>query len=462
MNWLTALVAFAAFMAMLASLVTVGVEAWHKLFGLRRSGLEEMLRALHDNVLRDPAGTSLKTTPGRPSDARRFAKGMIVNPGYAGQGRWWWPRNWPVVRRFFFQPHMESMSQLQFAEQLGQTEIGRDVALTLPEGERRAFLERAVREFDRYGEAQSDYFRRRAKVVSGLLAFVLVAGANVNAFDVYRALATDPALTDRTQALMTGPQAAALSTQLDDARASIGALQAQITAAESNPNGIASLQQALATSKAQADQLQAALSASQSGLSALTDAGLPIGPDRFPYCASPDSARIDSRCPATRAEPAGVMTAAAAPASASEVALTAWEALKRVASLSGFIWLVQMIATAGLLGLGAPFWFSVARSVSAMAGRRPAAAAAAEPAQSTASLARPTKPAIQDLDAALVRTAGAPLTPPRGAIYAMPTAAAGPAASGLATSTVMPAAADGPAQAPPASALNGGMRQVLG
>jgi hypothetical protein len=97
--------------------------------------------------------------------------------------------------------------------------------------------------------------------------------------------------------------------------------------------------------------------------------------------------------------------------------VTVQHAAIRVASFDGLFWFMQILATAGLLGLGAPFWFSVARSVSAISGRRQSAAAV-EAQQPQSPLSRPSAPTILELDDALLRTAGAPVAPPRGASYA--------------------------------------------
>jgi len=425
MNWLMALVAFAAFMAMLASLVTVGVEGWHKLFGLRRSGLEEMLRAIHDNVLRDPLASSFSVRLGASSSAPAFAKRMTENPGYAGHGRWWWPRNWPLLNGFFFQPRLESLSKLQFAEQLGQTDLGRQAALSMPEGERRAFLDRAVREFDRYGEVQSDYFRRRAKAVSGLLAFGLVAVANINAFQVYRAMALDPALTERTQSAFASQDAAAFASQLERTRTEISRLQFAIDQGATDPANLADMRTALAATQAQAAEMQLAVTSAKSALSALEDTGLPIGPNRFPYCiVGKGETSPDPMCgqPVGAALPGHAFAAIGAPVTVQHAAI-------RVASFDGLFWFMQILATAGLLGLGAPFWFSVARSVSAISGRRQSAAAV-EAQQPQSPLSRPSAPTILELDDALLRTAGAPVAPPRGASYASAPAASTASAGG--------------------------------
>jgi len=413
MSWITALAAFTAFMALLASLVTVAVEAWQKLFALRTSGLKEMLRALHDNVIQDPAATGFTLRAQRDSQSAHFAKQMTLNPAYAGHGRWWWPRNWPIINTFFFQPNLERLSALQFVEQFGQTPIGREAAHTLGELERKSFLARILREFDRYGEVQSDYFHRRAKAISAVMALGLVLFGNVNAFEVYTAMARDPALAARTQAFVSGSDASALVDSAKAAAQSVAEAQNALAAAPDGAVDIQALRQSINSAKSQSDALKETAEKARAASAALQASGLPIGLGRFPFCMrdAVGGAPPDARCkrPSGPDQP---QRAAVADANTLPTPEEVRDIGSRLWSPSGFMWFLGVIATAGLLGLGAPFWFNAARTLATIAGGGRAAAAAASAAtaaQAEGSVSRPTAPTIHDYDAALVRTAGAPL-----------------------------------------------------
>jgi hypothetical protein len=132
-GFLVALLAFAGVMAFLSTLVSVFIEALHKVFALRRSGLEEMLRAMHHNVLSrlDPAAATtldtsrFVTSPG-DRQASAFARRMTENVAFSGHGRFWWLRNIPGINWFFRRRH-ESLSTLQFVEQLARSDVGRSL-----------------------------------------------------------------------------------------------------------------------------------------------------------------------------------------------------------------------------------------------------------------------------------------------------------------------------------------------
>jgi hypothetical protein len=355
MSWILAVVGFAGVMAVLSTLVTVAVEAIHKTLAMRRSGLQEMMRAMHDNVVADwspekPVGHG----DGRSKDAIAFARAMTRNPAFGGGGRWWWPRNWPLLRNVLFQPDLERLSALQFFEQLGQTDAGKAI-VARPMQEVRQFVQRTAQEFERYGEMQSDYFGRRAKAISALAAFALVAFGNINAVPVFQWLAAQQ-----------DPVAAAARLQ---------ALQSNAATAAPAPGSATALYSA--------------------NLQSLSLEGLPIGAAYFPYC---NRSRTTPGC--ENATPAVTTFAGMVDID--------FAVAQRVFSLDGLVWILSIIATAGLLGLGAPFWFQLFRSLgSATGGARTLAVAAPAPIQAANAVARPAQPNLDDLAHGLLRTAGA-------------------------------------------------------
>lgn len=359
MSWILAVVGFAGVMAVLSTLVTVAVEAIHKGFAMRRSGLQEMMRAMHDNAIADwSPGKPIGVGDGRSKEAIAFARAMTRNPAFGGGGRWWWPRNWPVLRNILFQPNLERLTALQFFEQLGQTEAGRAV-IGRPIQEVRQFVQRTAQEFERYGEMQSDYFGRRAKSISALAAFALVAVGNINAVPVFQWLAAqqDPVAT----------------------AARLQALQSEFAAAPAPNTGMTALYSA--------------------NLQSLSLEGLPIGSAYFPYC---DGSLETPGCENARRD---VVTVAGLVDVNLSVA-------QRIASLDGVTWILSIIATAGLLGLGAPFWFQLFRSLgSAAGGARALSAAIPAPTPAAAAVARPAQPNLDDLTHAFLRTAGAAPAP---------------------------------------------------
>ena len=407
MNWLLALLAFAGLMTILSTVVYVAVEALHKGLSLRKSGLAEMLRALHDNVIvgleQDRAVIVPTQAPkGNSAQAVDFAVQMQGSPTYAGKGRWWWPSNWKIGLN---QRKFERLTRRQLAEQLARTEYGQTLARQ--DRSRIEFaLTRIGYEFDRFGEAQSVYFRQRAKVMSGFVAFLFVMFANINVIDVYFYLArNEQALTSTLSKLRADQpeQFAKIASGIEDnARALTGLIDGDLDGdgvADIEPDGQGLTSEAALAS---ARDLQIYLTELQGGLD------LPIGRAYFPYCEGPladyktcGGAEIDGKLSFF-----GVASVPATPAM--ERLLSDWGV--------GITWLLSMIASAGLLALGAPFWYDTFSKVAMIAGNAAAArVAGANTSKKEVVVEKPKNrfdrtdnPDIEDLADAFVIAAGVP------------------------------------------------------
>lgn len=358
MNWILALVAFAGLMAILSTVVTVSVEALHKAFSMRKTGLQEMLRALHDNVIREleagrRPGREVLRNNGRSKEAAHFANAMTKSPSFGGGGRWWWPSNWRIN---LFQRRFERLTKRQFAEQLAQTEFGRKLA-ERDRGTIRRILAHTSYEFDRYGVAQSQFFRRRAKVLSGLVAFSFVALANVNAIDIYMHLATNEAALGRTMQLLDDTDLASMARQANAAEES---LQSQLQTIEREVEALREAGGEAAVVEAQLAAIRearenVAFTVRQLG----ADTGLPMGRAYFPYCEAPELDPDQCDDPDQ-----------AIPIFQTNYALT--PAMSRLLTSPGetVVWVLSLVATAGLLGLGAPFWFDLFNKTAGLVGGR--------------------------------------------------------------------------------------------
>lgn len=379
MNWLLALLAFAGLMTVLSTVVTISVEGLHKVLSLRRSGLQEMLRALYDSVivgLEDEGHDSseLKKANGGSEKAAQFAKDMTKSPSYAGEGRWWWVSNWKIN---LFQRQFERLTTRQFAEQLSQTEFGKALA-TQPRAYIRDVLERSKYQFDRIGVAQSAYFRQRAKVISGIAAFVFVILANVNLIDVYVHLSTNERTLNNTLALISADDPELLKQRVadiaDDAREIVS--------------------DATGDTLSLADTPQTAIEISDYIQALNAELRLPVGRDYFPFCEPSDLINPPTNC--------------------KDEYKDVYERLLRK-PVKGFVWFISLIASAGLLALGAPFWFDLFSKTASLVGRAAAARVAsanttAEPAKKAAAAKKPgardEEPELEDLTDAFLMASG--------------------------------------------------------
>lgn len=364
MSWLVALAAFAGIMAVFSTVVTVAVEAYHKALSLRRSGLQEMLRAMHMQVVQR-LDRSLPEADQKAliKAASSFAKSMTRSPSYGGHGRWWWPANWGVN---ISQRQFERLSKRQLAEQLVQTEFGQRL-INADRVTIQGVMAELAYEFDRIGAAQSDYFRRRAKMISGVFAFGFVAIGNINAIEIYQHLAENEANAGRSIEFI------------------------EQFAAQREAGSLA-LAEGAQGEKTDLKPYLSAIEEVRAGTQ------IPTGRAYFPYCEGvvvEEIAPLDSAAaPNTQAtakpprinvdeklcETIGERDPISIPFTDYTVKLPPVFANAVDQPGPWIVWLLSIIATAGLLGLGAPFWFDVFNQVASMTGRQitQAKAAAAE------------------------------------------------------------------------------------
>lgn len=347
MGFLVALLAFAGVMAFLSTLVSVFIEALHKVFALRRSGLEEMLRAMHHNVLRqlDPAAASSTLDTSRfvtsPSDreASAFARRMTENVAFSGHGRFWWLRNIPGLNWFFRKRH-ESLSTLQFVEQLARSDIGRSLRGLTRDMRQRA-LTAAAYEFERFGDAQSAYFQSRARILSVFAALIFAFAANIDALQIYRVLSRN----EEIRGLVIANTSANIDEYERAYNAAAAPAETAPPAADAAGQASADVAQQRTAAQQQANaNLRASGESAVQGVGELQRFGLPIGYAAFPFCYQPDVTRLDPRCdePAERVSVLGA-------------AERFWY------SRDGWLWLLSVLLAGGLIGLGAPFWYQVFR-----------------------------------------------------------------------------------------------------
>jgi hypothetical protein len=375
MTWLMALLAFAGIMAVLATIVSTLVELFHKVAASRHGGLSAMCRSLYPALnaafARDGGVGVAGLTP------ERFAQIMTNRPMPQGAA----PSGSALPFRGAAGARFERLTPLQYVEQLANTDIGDRLAEASPSSLRRS-LHHAVYQFERYGHAQSAYFRRRTKLISGAVAFLVVAIGNINGFAIYQHLARSPDAASAAIAFVSSPQAMELEGHALAARQQVEALSLQLEAAQAAPSGISSnaLAAALEAAQGRLTLLNTELDAAQTELAANQRLTLPIGWSQFPYCM-----------------PANGEGAQPSACSQAPQRLTIGEGTVAASYLGGLgFWLVSLIGTAGLLALGAPFWFDAFRALAALTVASRGAQALAERGRAPPNVDRAASGAVRD------------------------------------------------------------------
>jgi hypothetical protein len=382
MEFLTALLAFAAVMALMSTIVAVVIEAAINLLGMRSRGLKALLAQYYRDAVapRLPAGSGLR---GNNAEARAFASEVTSNPArLPGAMR-------SGARRY------NRLTVRQLIEQLARTPAGQ-AFLKLPDSQLKPHLEALSYEFDRFSEGARDFFTRRTRNTGVTIALILAFGLNVDALRLYRVLATDGDTRDRVVALMADVQVANANIEQAVAQREAG------RPAAPPPTTLEFGQDPRTGAELTAEQAEQQLRENERRidelLTLLANMSIPIGVTQYPYCSrySPllghvveGEAVFDGRCKRVRQYEQALDAAAGAPVaarsdpdegpSADEVQsvrdsigglapLLSWvggEPAARWIVLrthpDSLLWVFSVLIAGGMIGLGAPFWFNVYR-----------------------------------------------------------------------------------------------------
>jgi hypothetical protein len=355
MSLLLALVGFAAVVAVYSTIVSVIVEGIHKVFALRSAGMSEMLRNFYDQKLADLQPTDTPVELGAPTatgshvaspQAREFARRMTRRAASENL-RPWYIRRWPLIGQIL-SSRVQRMSTLQFIERLAETPEGQALA-----GHERPKLRRALAaaayEFERVGEAQSDYFRSRANMISVLAGIAVAFVVNLDAITLYKELATNATLSAR------------LSTLADTAR---------FQQAQQSFTGEGSSMVTAVFEPTDLDGLK----------TTFLDMGVPVGRKMFPHCENykveasggaissedyrddrcglPNQANVNQTWQLSYVDFRSQELRGAEPSWGAWLSYR-WSRIQAIGENPGtfFMWFVGVLIGGGLLGLGAPFWF---------------------------------------------------------------------------------------------------------
>lgn len=398
---LEAFAAFALTMAALTTVVSALVGTWNKLTRARAYGLRMQMVYFYRNELgatvrrlRDAAGgvgelAVLDAGLARKDEAgtRRLAQFLVdttllpqvvdfADTAEEGDARVTMLRNgitqplWLVtgrngftrkpldlVQRFYrwrsLRFALETLPAEEFAVRFAASGIGRDLRAALADD--RLFEETLAdltRRFVALGNAASESFRRRAHVASYVAGFVLAFGGNIDTFNLLSTYLSKPELArvlvaayerdaalpgvaaDRStaRALLPDPAGldevrARLNSAVDDRR--LGALDAQLQ--KDLQGRLAAVDGALRDLRESAVEATALIVGAGNAF--------PVGWNLYPNCAG---ASADMRCLVlAKDKPAAVL-----------------DTLRR--DPGGFYrWLLGVLVTVFLLGLGTPFWVQV-------------------------------------------------------------------------------------------------------
>lgn len=335
MEWLEAALAFAVIMIVLSIAVSVMTETLHRILRLREDGLSRMVTALYLQVVYPRLADRLKDGESAVDDFVTTVTSTRYRPWSDKRTRWPW-LTWllngfaRLVPGTVNAEKLKSLSTLEFVERFAETSAGRaliEVAEQRGTDFKKDFLKDLVSKYEDFGENSRDYFARRARLTSVIVSFVLAFALSINVIDLFQILLTDKGVRDTW--IDKGEQAAAQwQRQAEE-------LQALLV--EKGSANQLSPEKASALIKANIQELEKATAS-------LQEAGLPIGWERRPWAGgewhSIDCGRGDAWSSKGCLDRAGLLVQ----------------------------WVLAVLFSGLLIGLGGPFWFEIYRKLGSLVG----------------------------------------------------------------------------------------------
>jgi len=344
MQLLDAAIAFALTIAGFATVVSIIIEIIHRVLGLRARGLRAMLEQHFEDfiwpAIKEQVEEYIRKTPLQVADEVEKMRADLVekmtgNPLFK-------------LQKTSRLPHMAVRALSQYSDVTAE-----EFLLRLPETEAYGFiqklgkekrtqlLERFDQKYEEYEKAISNFFKRRAQLLSFIVGIILAVTANIHGVRLFERYLNDPELT------------ATVIAQTQDIETAVKAVKYQ---KDQSPQ---------ANQENNIEGIETALNRYKELMGNFSSLGIPVGWDFYPNCLHPKykekNANYDSLCAAVIEKNPQCTISDNCDLTIVSVISTMRE------DIWGFLrWLFVIAVTGTLIGLGGPFWFDVARRLSAV------------------------------------------------------------------------------------------------
>ena len=330
MDLLLSLLAFAATMLVLATVVTTILELVARMIRRRTRVFAHLLRSVFDAEIRPLLAARLRAAnadlaPALEMHRRKFVTSVMESPLFRDDKR----LRQSVAQWLLPNAHASNeLSTQEFIRRLARTEIGQQIYRDAT-GQLQAMIERIALRYEELCDGAREYFRNSSAVLSLIVGVGIAVVYNIDALRVLRYFLDNPQVSAAV--------AADAQKALDDYRAAQGKLRSTLDES-GNPGG---------DGRQEVETLKKDAAAARAELDALRARGLPIGLDHFPHCVVWG-----------RTNPAD--PACAAPAKADWTVQDAFGAacsLITNQAMAVVLWLIAAVLSGLAIGLGGPFWY---------------------------------------------------------------------------------------------------------
>lgn len=365
MQLLDGILAFALTMAALATVVTVIMEAGLRIVRMRKKNFIEVMKLLNKElgmgtlqmtdkdrwaffvkVVKNPAKTAVdklstqvaklpKTFAAKSNEDRIAEFGYIRSDGLTFKARLsdFFSRGMRITKRGSL---YETVSLEYMLRCLASIESIKNASQTASDALKIEFNRIAIK-YEEFGSSVSASFKHHSQYYSLLVGIVLAVFANVDGMRIFEAYKSNPSLA-------------------------VKVIEKQEELIQSYAQAQASLEQFQKNKPDEKNDIEAikkTVKNAQQQFSNLVTMGLPIGWDFYPNCPyDGDPSKWEQSSPKCRS-----LSAKAQNYQSQCVFLRVWKTAS--SDMTGFfVWLVTVVISGTLIGLGAPFWFDVAKRLS--------------------------------------------------------------------------------------------------
>jgi hypothetical protein len=362
MELLDAAIAFALTLAALATVVTVLMEIAHRCVLMRKKNLVQVMGLLNEELPKGTLGLD-------ESKRWEFFTKVVENPAQAlsehipatlddgeSAGDALNRLDWRCLRSGVY----DKVSTEHVLRRLAELPQVQQLAAQAADKLKTEFC-RLARKYEEFGSAVSASFKRRSQFWSIVLGVGLAVVANVDGVRMFQAFQAKPALTQNVMARQEQFQQA--YGQVESRKRAILDQQMKVTAAQSALAEAQAKQPPDASQVAQAgknlqvheskltalsnpEEIRRLAQETQSQVADLIALGVPVGSAYFPHCRLFGDDAASTTC--------------TGPLWPSGDVQGLWA--KRFQFLGHvLLWLIPVVITGVMIGLGAPFWFDVAK-----------------------------------------------------------------------------------------------------
>ena len=184
MEWLETGLAFAVTMMVISTMVSVSIETGHRILRIREKGLKRLMENLYEDIIWPRLSNQLNE---KKASAENFIKRMTCTRFLPVE------KNVTGVKSYIHKivnaKELKSLTTLEFIERLPETAAGRGL---MTEAQKRGskyietFLRDLASKYEDFGESATEYFVRRARLVSVIVAICLAFALNINAIHLFK------------------------------------------------------------------------------------------------------------------------------------------------------------------------------------------------------------------------------------------------------------------------------------